>query len=111
MINHAIVKIIENDPKEIDRMIALGYARTSRKFGIVSRVDRPDWGKAIPGGKGKGADDEDHYRRCYSGDKFELGPKLGMKFPASRKVALGFVPKPPVDTKPEAPRPEGWATW
>lgn len=86
-----------NSDKEL---IAAGYRRTSNKYGLISRIDRPDWRdviiatthqtvetmrKATPGMW------EDHYRRCHSKDQIELGAWRGKKIPTSNWDPVGFV--------------------
>lgn len=69
---------------------AEGYRITSRKYGTVSRIDRPDWKEFLleeyPNWIGIMTDVQiaDHYRRCYSKDKIDLGRKaLTLKIPNS----------------------------
>lgn len=85
--------------KSIEYMVASGYCRTSNKFGLVSRIDRPDWRehmaeRAYPPEygythlghawvKNLGTRAADQYRRCYSQDKFEMGRSTGRRFPPS----------------------------
>ncbi len=87
--------------EDMPALVALGYRRTSRKYGIISRVDRPDWKEFLarkgmligPGREGNGAD---HYRACYSKDKIELGTEfayLALEVPTSGHDAVGFIPK------------------
>ncbi len=87
--------------EDMAKFVALGYRRTSRKYGIISRVDRPDWKEFLarkgmligPGREGNGAD---HYRACYSKDKIELGTEfawLALEVPTSGHDPVGFIPK------------------
>ncbi len=88
-------------PDDMAKFEALGYRRTSRKYGIISRVDRPDWKEFLarkgmvigPGREGNGAD---HYRACYSKDNIELGTEfayLALEVPTSGHDPVGFIPK------------------
>lgn len=70
-----------------------GYRFVSRKWGMVSRIDRPDWKEhmaishspwsleeglewvALIGEEGA----EDHYRRVYSKDTIEIEPEYQKK--------------------------------
>lgn len=87
-------------------LASLGYRRTSRKFGHVSRVDREDWKeymaeKHSPWSKeeglrwveclGTGA--ADHYRRCYSKDTLVLTQTKALGIPCSDHDETGFIPK------------------
>jgi len=91
----------------VKELIAKGYRRTSNKFGVVSRIDRPDWRgymalKHSPWSLEAGMDwvkllektpgqAEDHYRRCYSEDTLEIGRSAGLKVPPSNWDATGYV--------------------
>lgn len=91
--------------EEANKLIAKGYRRTSRKYGLIARIDRPDWkeymaikhspwsleeglvwvrclGKAAP----------DHYRRCYSTSKMEVGQSSGLKIPCSNWDETEYIP-------------------
>lgn len=90
---------------DIAEFVALGYRRTSRKFGIISRVDRPDWKEFLarkgmligPEREGNGAD---HYRACYSKDKITLEPpSLALEVPTSGHDPVGFIPKDQLEQK------------
>lgn len=87
-----------------EQLIAQGYRRVSRKFGIVARVDREDWREYMAeqhapwdiqqGRKwvkllGKNA--ADYYRRCLSNDKLEIGEGRALAIPTSGGDAIGFV--------------------
>jgi hypothetical protein len=82
---------------EVRLIISQGYCRTSNKYGMLSRIDRPDW-KAVMEmnfrrtlifGNGQW---ESHYRRVYSKDTIELGGNNGSKFPSSDWNSVGYVP-------------------
>lgn len=74
-------------------LIASGYARTSNRYRMVSRIDRPDWKEHMAsthvGGMGwvnaLGYRLAAYfYRRCLSKDNLEgLAPSEFKKFPAS----------------------------
>ena len=90
---------------DIAEFVALGYRRTSRKFGIISRVDRPDWKEFLarkgmligPEREGNGAD---HYRAVYSKDKITLEPpSLALEVPTSGHDPVGFIPKDQLEQK------------
>ena len=87
--------IIEDMPA----LVALGYRRTSRKYGIVSRIDRPDWKEVLARsgylmGPGREGNHADTYRACYSSDKITLEPpSLALEVPTSGHDPIGFVPK------------------
>ncbi len=86
-------------------LIQLGYRRVSNSYGIVARIDRPDW-KAFmaaehPGGMSwveslsqQPGSAEDHYRRCYSKDTLELGRSNGRMVPSSDWDATGYIETP-----------------
>jgi hypothetical protein len=77
-----------------------GYCRVSNKYGIVARVDREDWWEALEehfqqnmpirneAETGRWAD---HYRRCISEDKLEVGPDIARHVPQSNWNPIGFV--------------------
>lgn len=81
-----------------------GYCVTSRKFGIVSRIDRPDWKEYMakqqrPWSLKEGLewvealgeqDAEDFYRRCYSKDKLTIGKRKASFYPKSHTTITGF---------------------
>lgn len=77
---------------------AQGYRIVSRKYGIISRIDREDWKEAMAKAHAPWDIEEgrkwvrtlgdrgaaDHYRRCYSKDNVELGGRaLTLKIPNS----------------------------
>lgn len=92
------VKLVSMEDRKKKKLSAQGYAVTSRKHRMVSRIDRPDWREhmaqsACPwDAKGEGmawvaalgrAGAADHYRRCYSKDRITLRFSPGPKFPKS----------------------------
>lgn len=73
------------------RLIDQGYAVTSRRFCMVSRIDRSDWRewckrKEIPL-------DADFYRRCVSKDTIRVSEAVRQLMPNSRDVYYDFKPK------------------
>jgi hypothetical protein len=82
-----------------------GFRVVSRKYGILSRVDRPDWVSVIAYHMFKspaefyvldkpntvGSTWADHYRRCYSKDKFEVSPDVARLIPTSTHDTIGFI--------------------
>lgn len=88
--------------EKINGLIALGYRRTSRKYGCVSRIDRVDW-KSILRKRGikvlKGDDfcAEDFYRRCSSKDTLTVSKQDVLKFPTSRGSITNYVGPLPKD--------------
>lgn len=88
-----------------ENLVARGYRRTSRRHGMVSRVDRPDWKEVLakhlirsvpemekmvrrsPG------DWEDYYRRVLSKDTITLNPpSRALSIPSSDHDPVGYVP-------------------
>lgn len=84
---------------DMPALVALGYRRTSRKHGMISRIDRPDWKEVLARegmlfGLGREGNGADHYRACYSSDKITLKPpSLALEVPTSGHDPIGFVPK------------------
>lgn len=83
-----------------EELTARGYRRVSYKFGIVSRIDRPDYLEVIAKDLHQTVEDlsrqkpglwEDQYRRVYSKDTIELGRSEGLKVPSSNYDPIGFV--------------------
>lgn len=86
-------------------LIKKGFCLTSNKFGIISRIDRPDWKNHMailhtPWSLEEGLrwidclgemDAEDFYRRCHTKDKIELGMNKGKTFPRSHTTITGYV--------------------
>ena len=90
---------LEVTDTELQQLLRQGYRRTSCKYGIVARVDREDWMTLMshvlrgPLSEIMGNQQmwEDHYRRCFSRDKLELGAALGAKFPSSADSLTGYA--------------------
>lgn len=76
---------------DAERLMALGYRRTSNRHGMVSRVDRPDW-KEWLAAKGYPVD-ADWYRRVCSKDTFEIGQAKARRVKSSSNDTTGFVPQ------------------
>lgn len=85
-------------------LIAQGYRRTSNAFGLVSRIDRPDWKEYMASLHPNGMDwvhaleqtpgsAEDHYRRCYSKDTLELSRSVAKQIPPSGGSSVGYKAK------------------
>lgn len=91
--------------EQIQELVRRGYRRVSRRFGVVARVDRPDWLQhLIDNNMGPHREDmrrvdtarlwADFYRRVVSADKIELDPpSLALNFPTSNDDPTGYVPK------------------
>ena len=91
---------------EAQYLINQGYAITSRKFGILSRIDRPDWREAMAlkhapwdaAGEGMrwvralGNGAADFYRRVYSRDKITV-KGLEKQIPNSAFANYTYVAK------------------
>ena len=85
-------------------LMEMGYRVTSRKWGLVSRIDRPDWKEYMakhhsPHSLEEGlewvkllgeAGAEDHYRRVYSEDTLEV-PELARQMASSCGAVTGAV--------------------
>lgn len=83
--------------KAMQRLIAMGYRRTSRRFGLISRIDRPDWveflksqGLGHAEANSKNGCWEDFYRRVYSKDTLEIG-QFAMAIPPSGWDFTGYI--------------------
>ena len=87
-----------------EQLTAMGYRRTSNKYGMVSRVDRSDWVHVlakelrrapadfyVPGEAEPAANWCDYYRRVYSRDKLELDPIVARQIPTSTWDACGYI--------------------
>lgn len=101
--------------QEAAALTAQGYRRTSNKYGIVARIERPDWKERLaahlersvaelyaPGKPERVAAGWcDYYRRVLSGDRKTLDPALAALVPTSTGDDCGFV---------QPPKKEGSAT-
>lgn len=87
-----------------DALIAHGYRRTSRRHGLISRIDRADWldvlaehlnvsrqelDKRVRGFPGMW---EDFYRRVLSKDTITLQIAAALEIPTSERDPAGFIP-------------------
>lgn len=75
--------------EDFKKLIAQGYRRVSNRFGIIARVDRPDWQEyQISKGNPVNAD---WYRRCVSKDTITIGQSRARKIPPSAFDPIGYV--------------------
>lgn len=90
----------------IPLLIAQGYRRTSNKYGMVSRIDRPDWIEVlakelhrapadfyVPGEPEPSGSWCDYYRRCLSKDTITLHVEVARQIPTSSHDPVGYIPK------------------
>lgn len=91
----------------VDGLIAQGYRRTSNRYGMVSRIDRPDWIEVlaahlrrspaelyVPGEPDTpSASWMDYYRRVLSEDTLEIDPNEARRIPNSNWDPCGYTPK------------------
>lgn len=89
-------------PRTIEELVSAGYRRTSNKYGLVSRIDRPDWVEVLADHLGRSPAElyvrgcwADYYRRVLSNDTLELGPVEGRKVPTSNWDTTGYCEKEP----------------
>jgi hypothetical protein len=82
-------------------LVNLGYRKTSNKYGLVSRLDRPDWAAHLEKETNRAVDAdeiygqwEDYWRRCRSKDTLEFGAELPRNFPSSSGARTGYRRKP-----------------
>lgn len=88
-----------------EALIARGYCRTSNRYRIVSRIDRPDWVAVLAEALNRAPADFysprekapdgrwcDHYRRVHSKDKIlELPPDVFALMPTSDFNPIGYT--------------------
>ena len=68
-------------PEQISFYKSKGYRRISRKYGIISRIDRPDWRKyMVNKGMENCINSSEFYVRVLSKDKIELHPEDALQF-------------------------------
>lgn len=86
--------------------IEAGYRKVSNRFGMLSRIDRPDWIEVlarhlhrspaelyVPGKPERpSAHWCDYYRRVLSTDTVTIDPALARHIPNSNHDPVGFVP-------------------
>lgn len=79
--------------RHVAALVAKGYRRISNKYGMVARIDRPDWIEVLPANfkRNANANAADYYRRCVSKDVLELPTSVAMMVPNSDNDAVGFV--------------------
>ena len=92
---------MSDEQRSNDELIRLGYRCTSRKYGILARIDRPDWVEFLKHELMREDEEglpnlgdggwEDFYRRVHSKDKIEISPARARKFPTSCWDPIGFV--------------------
>lgn len=102
-----VLKSDEN-ARQAAELIAAGYARTSWRYRMVSRIDRIDWREHVGltirkgGEKGPGVTEAmaaDSYRRCVSRDTLEGIPSGVFKLiPLSDTAGYGFRAKTPAES-------------
>ena len=81
-----------------EQLIAEGYRRVSRKYGTVSRLDRPDWYEYLlekyPNWQNMPRYQvADYYLRVCSKDTIDLGRYWGDKVPNVGDLMTEYVPK------------------
>lgn len=86
--------------------VGAGYRKVSNKFGVLSRIDRPDWVQVlaehlhrspaelyVPGRpEHPSAHWCDYYRRVLSTDTVMIDPAFARYIPNSNNDPVGFVP-------------------
>jgi hypothetical protein len=79
-----------------------GYRRTSRRSGIVTRIDRPDWRDHISLPQGVSVTHpEDHYRRVISRDSLRVSKYVSEMVYAShdREHECGYIKPGDISSK------------
>jgi hypothetical protein len=74
----------------------MGYRRISNKFGMVARIDRPDWLEVMRKKHPNWENAEvsmiaDYYRRCVSKDVLTLPLEVSRWVPSSNHDPIGYV--------------------
>jgi len=85
-------------------LIKRGYRRTNNKYGLISRIDRPDWKEFmakshspwnIEAGmrwvESLGESASDYYRIVYSHDTIEVGQRYGKLIPPSHIDPVEYI--------------------
>jgi hypothetical protein len=82
------------NPKEEGILLRdLGYRVVSRRYGMVSRLDRDDWVLTETHFHGcPSGDNEDWYRRCRSKDKKTVRESVARYIPTSCHAQVGYIP-------------------
>jgi hypothetical protein len=72
-------------------LISIGFSIISRRYGIVSRIDRPDWIDWCVDNNHPTC--PDYYRRCLSKDTYQFGSQLVKKrlYEASHVSRVEYV--------------------
>jgi hypothetical protein len=96
--------VTDEDRQEAARLKALGYRRTSNRYGMLSRIDRPDWLTVlaihmrrspatfyVPGQDHPEGSWCDHYRRVLSKDKIEVSQAISRLVPSSDHDPIGYI--------------------
>ncbi len=81
------------------QLVKYGYRVTSRKFGGLARIDRPDWVEITAKATLRTPEDitkdprtwEDYYRRCLSKDKVTVSTYTARKIPNSGDSITGYL--------------------
>lgn len=76
--------------RTVEELIAMGYCRVSGKYGLVSRIDRPDWNKALLNQRIE-CHCADFYRRVFSRDIVTVNKSDVSKFPSSSESEITYV--------------------
>lgn len=87
--------LTENELLRI-KLRRMGYRRISNKFGMVARIDRPDWLdvmlKAHPNWKSSEVSMiADYYRRCVTKDVLTVPLEVSRFIPSSNHDSTGYI--------------------
>lgn len=94
-----------------EHLTARGYRRTSRRYGMVSRIDRPDWIAVLADHLHLTVEEahrrwrlspqqwEDFYRRVLSKDTITIGRIRALQVPPSADAHTGYVDYKSDETK------------
>jgi len=82
--------------KTAEILTSYGYRRISRKHGLISRIDRPDWREVMAKKmfltpEQIGVSLCDHYRRCFSKDTLQVGERLVLLIPTSSGDRVSYI--------------------
>lgn len=80
-----------------EELTSMGYRRVSNKYGMVARIDRPDWLRYMREQHPNWADAPvsmiaDYYRRCVSVDVLTVPHEVALGVPTSCHDATGWIP-------------------
>lgn len=94
---------MSNAKQEAAKLIKQGYCKVSNHYGMVSRLDRPDWKEHMAKGHPRGLEwvdgmdlggAEDFYRRVHSKDNLEfVDREVSALIPSSNHEVTGYRPK------------------